>query len=226
MPLVFILFPYVKMEHFNWDVKINVMFMVLCVRMGELECNVPLNFYVISKNHIIMPLKLFCVKSSVDKSFWFVSILLHPKWLAGLIFWSSSFFCLKGVFIICWLPFFLTHVLKAHCRSCCISPSLYSAVTWLGYLNSAVNPVIYTTFNIEFRKAFIKILHCWLMGEERELSTKTACVEEQGRVVIMREPFEYYLLKNDRKKWIWEPTHVTEMIVGMRESPRKCLWQV
>ncbi|XP_062394042.1 dopamine receptor D2 like [Sardina pilchardus] len=65
-----------------------------------------------------------------------------------------------GVFIICWLPFFLTHVLRAHCGSCCISPSLYSAVTWLGYLNSAVNPIIYTTFNIEFRKAFIKILHC------------------------------------------------------------------
>uniref|UniRef100_A0A8C7NM04 Dopamine receptor D2 like n=1 Tax=Oncorhynchus mykiss TaxID=8022 RepID=A0A8C7NM04_ONCMY len=65
-----------------------------------------------------------------------------------------------GVFIICWLPFFLTHVLKAHCGSCCIAPSLYSAVTWLGYLNSAVNPVIYTTFNIEFRKAFIKILNC------------------------------------------------------------------
>ncbi|KAI3361272.1 hypothetical protein L3Q82_013455 [Scortum barcoo] len=69
-------------------------------------------------------------------------------------------FVFSRVFIICWLPFFLTHVLKAHCRSCCISPSLYSAVTWLGYLNSAVNPVIYTTFNIEFRKAFIKILHC------------------------------------------------------------------
>ncbi|XP_018582419.1 dopamine receptor D2 like [Scleropages formosus] len=65
-----------------------------------------------------------------------------------------------GVFIICWLPFFLTHVLRVHCSSCCISPSLYSAVTWLGYLNSAVNPVIYTTFNTEFRKAFIKILHC------------------------------------------------------------------
>ncbi|KAG7283354.1 hypothetical protein CRUP_000880 [Coryphaenoides rupestris] len=66
-----------------------------------------------------------------------------------------------GVFIICWLPFFLTHVLKAHCGTpCCVSPSLYSSVTWLGYLNSAVNPVIYTTFNIEFRKAFLKILHC------------------------------------------------------------------
>ncbi|XP_059909493.1 dopamine receptor D2 like [Gadus macrocephalus] len=67
----------------------------------------------------------------------------------------------RRVFIICWLPFFLTHVLKAHCgTACCVSPSLYSSVTWLGYLNSAVNPVIYTTFNIEFRKAFQKILHC------------------------------------------------------------------
>lgn len=79
----------------------------------------------------------------------------------------------RGVFIICWLPFFLTHVLKAHCRSCCISPSLYSAVTWLGYLNSAVNPIIYTTFNIEFRKAFIKILHCWEPRRWRVSAVKT-----------------------------------------------------
>ncbi|RXM92506.1 D(2) dopamine receptor A [Acipenser ruthenus] len=43
---------------------------------------------------------------------------------------------------------------------CYISPELYSTATWLGYVNSAVNPIIYTTFNVEFRKAFIKILHC------------------------------------------------------------------
>ncbi|XP_032977806.1 D(2) dopamine receptor isoform X2 [Rhinolophus ferrumequinum] len=64
-----------------------------------------------------------------------------------------------GVFIICWLPFFITHILNIHC-DCNIPPVLYSAFTWLGYVNSAVNPVIYTTFNIEFRKAFMKILHC------------------------------------------------------------------
>ncbi|KAM6908304.1 D(3) dopamine receptor [Lycodopsis pacificus] len=65
-----------------------------------------------------------------------------------------------GVFLICWLPFFVTHILNTHCRTCYMPPGLYSAFTWLGYVNSALNPVIYTTFNIEFRRAFIKILSC------------------------------------------------------------------
>nr|XP_020009461.1 D(3) dopamine receptor isoform X1 [Castor canadensis] len=65
-----------------------------------------------------------------------------------------------GAFIVCWLPFFLTHVLNTHCQACHVSPELYRATTWLGYVNSALNPVIYTTFNMEFRKAFLKILSC------------------------------------------------------------------
>ncbi|XP_069491999.1 D(3) dopamine receptor isoform X2 [Ambystoma mexicanum] len=65
-----------------------------------------------------------------------------------------------GVFLICWLPFFLIHILNSHCTSCHVPAELYSATTWLGYVNSALNPVIYTTFNTEFRKAFLKILNC------------------------------------------------------------------
>ncbi|XP_062368632.1 D(3) dopamine receptor [Cinclus cinclus] len=65
-----------------------------------------------------------------------------------------------GTFIVCWLPFFLIHILNAHCPSCHVPPGLYSASTWLGYVNSALNPIIYTTFNTDFRKAFLKILCC------------------------------------------------------------------
>ncbi|AWP20623.1 putative D(3) dopamine receptor [Scophthalmus maximus] len=65
-----------------------------------------------------------------------------------------------GVFLICWLPFFVTHILNTHCKTCYVPAALYGAFTWLGYVNSALNPIIYTTFNIEFRRAFIKILSC------------------------------------------------------------------
>ncbi|XP_056346099.1 D(3) dopamine receptor [Oenanthe melanoleuca] len=65
-----------------------------------------------------------------------------------------------GAFIVCWLPFFLIHILNAHCPSCHVPPGLYSASTWLGYVNSALNPIIYTTFNTDFRRAFLKILCC------------------------------------------------------------------
>jgi hypothetical protein len=41
---------------------------------------------------------------------------------------------------------------------CNIEPWLLSFLVWLGYINSFLNPVIYTIFNAEFRRAFKKIL--------------------------------------------------------------------
>ncbi|XP_048466345.1 dopamine receptor D4 related sequence [Rhincodon typus] len=65
-----------------------------------------------------------------------------------------------GVFLACWTPFFVVHVLKVLCEACTIGSMLISVVTWLGYVNSAVNPIIYTIFNTEFRNVFKKLLHC------------------------------------------------------------------
>eukprot|EP00058_Branchiostoma_floridae_P010357 XP_002595845.1 hypothetical protein BRAFLDRAFT_61026 [Branchiostoma floridae] len=62
-----------------------------------------------------------------------------------------------GVFLICWTPFFVTNVVRA-CSTCTIPDVLFSIVTWLGYLNSGMNPIIYTIFNQEFRSAFRKLL--------------------------------------------------------------------
>ncbi|XP_004085072.1 D(4) dopamine receptor-like [Oryzias latipes] len=65
-----------------------------------------------------------------------------------------------GAFLVCWTPFFVVHVTKVLCKSCDIGPTLISVVTWLGYVNSAVNPIIYTAFNAEFRTVFQKMMCC------------------------------------------------------------------
>ncbi|XP_064169198.1 D(4) dopamine receptor-like [Anguilla rostrata] len=64
-----------------------------------------------------------------------------------------------GAFLFCWTPFFVVHTMRALCRSCNITPHQMSIVTWLGYVNSALNPIIYTVFNTEFRGFFQKFLH-------------------------------------------------------------------
>ncbi|KPP61071.1 hypothetical protein Z043_120875 [Scleropages formosus] len=64
-----------------------------------------------------------------------------------------------SVFLFCWTPFFVVHITRALCATCDISPYLMSTVTWLGYVNSALNPIIYTVFNTEFRNFFRRFLH-------------------------------------------------------------------
>uniref|UniRef100_A0A3B5BC01 Alpha-2B adrenergic receptor n=1 Tax=Stegastes partitus TaxID=144197 RepID=A0A3B5BC01_9TELE len=64
-----------------------------------------------------------------------------------------------GVFVICWFPFFLSYSLQAVCPDTCSIPNpLFKFFFWIGYCNSCLNPVIYTIFNKDFRRAFKKIL--------------------------------------------------------------------
>ncbi|XP_069748440.1 5-hydroxytryptamine receptor 1F [Narcine bancroftii] len=65
-----------------------------------------------------------------------------------------------GAFVICWLPFFLKELIVNICESCTISPEIADFLTWLGYLNSLINPLIYTIFNEDFKKAFQKLVRC------------------------------------------------------------------
>lgn len=65
---------------------------------------------------------------------------------------------IMGVFVVCWLPFFVLYVVIPFCSSCCLSNKFINFITWLGYINSALNPLIYTIFNMDFRRAFKKLL--------------------------------------------------------------------
>ncbi|OWF38298.1 5-hydroxytryptamine receptor 1D-like [Mizuhopecten yessoensis] len=65
-----------------------------------------------------------------------------------------------GCFIFCWLPFFVVTIIVPLCQNCNVSPIVTGIVLWLGYCNSACNPIIYTFFNEDFRRAFKKLTTC------------------------------------------------------------------
>lgn len=57
-----------------------------------------------------------------------------------------------GVFIICWLPFFILNLLSGICINCVWNKKLTSIATWLGWINSGMNPFIYACWSKDFRR--------------------------------------------------------------------------
>ncbi|CAJ0937016.1 unnamed protein product, partial [Mesorhabditis belari] len=67
-----------------------------------------------------------------------------------------------GAFVICWFPFTTIYVLQAY-EMCpmsteCVPQWVFLISFWLGYSNSAVNPLLYAAFSRDFRAAFRKVL--------------------------------------------------------------------
>nr|XP_040563309.1 dopamine receptor 2-like [Lepeophtheirus salmonis] len=59
-----------------------------------------------------------------------------------------------GVFIICWLPFFITNIISGLCSDCIANPDfIIQVVTWLGWINSGMNPAIYAYCSKDFRSS-------------------------------------------------------------------------
>ncbi|CAD6187121.1 unnamed protein product [Caenorhabditis auriculariae] len=75
-----------------------------------------------------------------------------------------------GAFILCWTPFFVFSPLTAFCESCFShKETIFTIFTWAGHLNSMLNPLIYSRFSRDFRRAFKQILTC-----QRQRKVKTA----------------------------------------------------
>ncbi|VDM77157.1 unnamed protein product [Strongylus vulgaris] len=74
-----------------------------------------------------------------------------------------------GCFTVCWTPFFVMYVLVQFCKYCNPNPHIEMFITWLGYSNSAMNPIIYTVFNRDYQVA-LKML----FATDRKLSSLRA----------------------------------------------------
>ena len=67
-----------------------------------------------------------------------------------------------GLFVICWLPFFILTLTYHYCISCEFTKEsveyLRGFVKWMHYLNSCCNPIVYGFCNINFKTAFWALL--------------------------------------------------------------------
>lgn len=89
---------------------------------------------------------------------------------------------ITGVFVMCWLPFFIMAILmplldlKPH-------KYLFGGLLWLGYINSMLNPIIYTIFSPDFRKAFKRLIglddHSVKRRNQRRQISRTLSTHQQ-----------------------------------------------
>jgi len=56
------------------------------------------------------------------------------------------------------------YIIFSLCDSCKTPRIVVGILFWIGYFNSALNPIIYAYFNRDFRAAFKKTLKVSLMG--------------------------------------------------------------
>ncbi|CAL8266750.1 unnamed protein product [Lota lota] len=77
------------------------------------------------------------------------------------------------LFVVMWCPFFITNVLAVVCDPALCDPAilggLLNVFVWIGYLSSAVNPLVYTLFNNTYRTAFWRYVRCRYHAQKKPL---------------------------------------------------------
>ena len=75
---------------------------------------------------------------------------------------TVTVFVIFGLFFICWFPYMLIYTffpLTGHGLDD-VNADVLKFFTWTGYVNSTVNPILYTMLNTTFRDAMKKLFSC------------------------------------------------------------------
>lgn len=92
------------------------------------------------------------------------NIRIHQKSLSSRILsmkrenkTTQTLSIVVGGFIACWLPFFIHYIITPFLPEELAAPKLGEFFTWLGWINSAINPFIYAFYSVDFRAAFWRL---------------------------------------------------------------------
>ncbi|KAM3930891.1 trace amine-associated receptor 4-like [Leptodactylus fuscus] len=115
---------------------------------GSLMIGIYIHIFSVAKKQVK---SINCIPNSVTQKKSSKKTLLNAENKA-----ARTLSLVMGVFILCWLPFFTLTVADPFINFL-ISDDIYNTVLWLGYFNSACNPVIYGLFYPWFKKSFFLI---------------------------------------------------------------------
>lgn len=99
-----------------------------------------------------------------------------------------------GAFVVCWLPFFVIVVGHANDPKFSYPMEVYNMFKWMEYLNSCLNPVIYTCMNRTYRRAFKRLFNRVYLkqtvGSSRRGSAVSMYLSRRGSAVstYLRKP--------------------------------------
>ncbi|XP_012517910.1 PREDICTED: histamine H2 receptor isoform X2 [Propithecus coquereli] len=71
-----------------------------------------------------------------------------------------------GAFIICWFPYFTVFVYRGLKGDDAVNEVFEAVVLWLGYANSALNPILYAALNRDFRAGYRQLFCCRLASRD------------------------------------------------------------
>ncbi|XP_029798689.1 histamine H2 receptor isoform X3 [Suricata suricatta] len=111
-----------------------------------------------------------------------------------------------GAFIVCWFPYFTVFVYRGLRGDDAVNEAFEAVVLWLGYANSALNPILYATLNRDFRMAYQQLFHCrpasYNAHETTLRSSSSQLTRNQSREPMQKE-------EKPLKLQVWSGTEVT-----------------
>ncbi|XP_069754985.1 trace amine-associated receptor 1-like [Narcine bancroftii] len=89
-----------------------------------------------------------------------------------------------GFFLLCWLPFFTTNIINS-LLGYQVHHIMIEVFLWLGYVNSALNPLLYASFHQSFRRAFGLIIGCKVFTNDYKNNNLSSAVRSNTQIATL-----------------------------------------